>query len=103
MRKRSLLCILCLFLCAALCLPALADVTITFLDEDGEASVNQNQTNLPETEEASPVSGGAREDFINDIIALGQKEYEHTNGRAQEAQYSSSIFICKNFTVYLFP
>lgn len=102
MRKRPLFCILCLFLCAALCLPALADVTITFLDEDDEASVNQNQTNLPETEDASPVSGGAREDFINDIIALGQKEYEHTNGRAQEAQYSSSIFICKNFTVYLF-
>jgi len=81
-----------------LSLPALAEVTITFLDEDDDSSVSQNQTTLPD----SSASSGAREAFIEDIIALGQKEYEHTNGRAQEAQYSSSIFICKNFTVYLF-
>ena len=93
MRFRSFLIVLCL---AVLCFStALADVTITMLDEDETSSLSQNQP-----QEASP--GNAREAFIDDIVALAEKEYEHTGGRAQEAQYSSSIFICKNFTVYLF-
>lgn len=44
----------------------------------------------------------AREDMISGIIEQARKEFNATAGKAQEAQYSSSIFICKNFTVYLF-
>ena len=44
----------------------------------------------------------AREAFIDDIIALAQQLYEQAGGRAQRAQYSGDIYICKNFTVHLF-
>lgn len=94
MRLRSFL--IGLMIALLFCTAALADVTITMLDEDETSSLNQNQP-----QEAAP-GGDAREAFIDDIVALAEKEYEHTGGRAQEAQYSSSIFICKNFTVYLF-
>ena len=61
---------------------------------------------LEEAEQAGG-SGGyrrnpAREDFINRIIDLGQQLYEQTGGRAQRAHYASDIYVCKNFTVYLF-
>lgn len=44
----------------------------------------------------------ARNDFIDSIIALGQELYEKANGRPQKAADSSDIYICKNFTTYLF-
>lgn len=44
----------------------------------------------------------ARNDFIDGIIALGQELYEKANGRPQKAADSSDIYICKNFTTYLF-
>ena len=52
---------------------------------------------LTEEEEKS-----AREDFIDSIIALAEKKYREANGRAQRASKSSDIYVCKNFTVYLF-
>ncbi len=61
-------------------------------------------------EEAAPIvqdggeaiSSAAREDFIDRIIATAQSLYEEAGGRAQRAQYSGDIYICKNFTVHLF-
>lgn len=44
----------------------------------------------------------AREDFIERIISLGQELYEKANGRPQKAADSGDIYVCKNFTTYLF-
>ncbi len=57
--------------------------------EDGEAA-----------EQARP--SAAKQAFIEDIIALGKKLYERANGKLQRAHYSGDIYVCKNFTVYLF-
>ena len=44
----------------------------------------------------------ARDAFIEDIIALGRELYEKANGKLQRAHYKGDIYVCKNFTVYLF-
>ncbi len=44
----------------------------------------------------------ARDQFIQDIIDLAEKKYIETGGRAQRAHYAGDIYVCKNFTVYLF-
>ncbi|MBE0601503.1 MAG: hypothetical protein IH607_06910, partial [Firmicutes bacterium] len=44
----------------------------------------------------------ARDAFINDIIGTAQTLYEKANKRLQRAQYAGDIYVCKNFTVYLF-
>ncbi len=44
----------------------------------------------------------AREDLIDRIIATAQQVYEKANGKLQRAQYASDIYVCKNYTVYLF-
>ncbi len=94
-----------LILVLALCfvLPALAEAQEeieedVILDEDGREVPDPAETEAPETAAVS----GPREDFIDDIIALGEKLYKKANGKAQRAQYKSDIYICKNFTVYLF-
>ncbi len=67
------------------------------LDDDGE------EIPLPREEAAEEAAvSEAREDFINRIIALGQKLYEDAGGRRKRAHYASDIYVCKNFTVYLF-
>lgn len=75
MRRSMLLSLLCMLMILTLCLPVLG---------------------MAEEEKS------ARDAFIDDIIALAQKKFEQANGRPQRAQYSSDIYICKNFTVYLF-
>ena len=44
----------------------------------------------------------ARDALIDDIIDLGESLYKKANGKSQRAHYKSDIYICKNFTVYLF-
>jgi len=44
----------------------------------------------------------ARDSFIDDIIALGEQLYIKADGKLQRAYMKSDIYICKNFTVYLF-
>ena len=56
----------------------------------------------PVSEQTAQGDPAAREAFIDDIIALAQQLYEQAGGRAQRAQYSGDIYICKNFTVHLF-
>jgi len=110
-------------LLAFFCLTATAEVLITVTDSDGEVisqteGISDEGTQPGDTSEsdtAAPTDDGsdsapaapmgeksAREAFIDDIINLAQKEFEHTGGRAQRAQYSGDIYVCKNFTVYLF-
>ena len=117
-------------LLAFFCLTATAEVVITVTGSDGEiisqtegVSDEDGQTNSGNAdaaengdaagEPAAPTDDGsasapatdekpAREAFIDDIIHLAQKEYQQTGGRAQRAQYSGDIYVCKNFTVYLF-
>jgi len=51
------------------------------------------------TEEAEQT---AKERMIDAIIANAKALYDKTNGRRQRAQYASDIYICKNFTTYVF-
>jgi hypothetical protein len=44
----------------------------------------------------------ARQAFIDGIVATAQSLYEKADGRLQRAQYAGDIYVCKNFTVYLF-
>ena len=102
----------CVFLCAllllSLCLaPALGEVIITITDPDGEEISMEIFESEPEAVQeppalAAPADDSARTAFIDDIIALAKEKYEAANGRAQRAQYSGDIYVCKNFTVYLF-
>ena len=52
--------------------------------------------------EEEPAEYTPRDDFIDRIIALGQEKHEEAGGRAQRAHYAEDIYVCKNFTVYLF-
>jgi len=47
-------------------------------------------------------AGSPKDDLINRIIDMGQALYEKAGGKAQRAHYASDIYVCKNFTVYLF-
>lgn len=44
----------------------------------------------------------ARQAFIDGIITTAQSVYDKANGKLQRAQYAGDIYVCKNFTVYLF-
>ncbi len=48
-------------------------------------------------EEQSP-----RDELIDSIISLAEQKFKETKGKKQRAQYAGDIYICKNFTVYLF-
>ena len=85
---KRLLTLLC---CLALCLPVPACAELVF--DDGGVII--------EEERAVPANP-ARADFIDRIIAGGQKLFEKAGGRAQRAHYASDIYVCKNFTTYLF-
>lgn len=70
-----------------------------------EADESAPAENAPEGGEATAPPQAdplARQAFIDQILALAQQQYQDTNGRAQRAQYSGDIYVCKNFTVYLF-
>ena len=40
--------------------------------------------------------------MIDAIISTAKETFDQANGKLQRAQYSGDIYICKNFTVYLF-
>ena len=44
----------------------------------------------------------ARTAFIDRIIATAKDTFDQANGKLQRAQYAGDIYVCKNFTVYLF-
>lgn len=107
-----------LLLAAAMLLlvPSLAedDYSITevveyiLITDDGEMVPDaviealENPTPTPVLTAELAYDPAARNDFIDGIIALGQELYEKANGRPQKAADSSDIYVCKNFTTYLF-
>ncbi len=62
----------------------------------------ENAQSQPEEEETEPDYGGAREELIDRIISLGQALYIKADGHSQRAHYKGDIYVCKNFTTYLF-
>ena len=100
---------LALLACLALVLfwgysPALGEVTITIISEDGSQEPLAGAPAFAGSAagEAPAGDAAAREAFIDGILALAKEKFEGTNGRAQRAHYSGDIYVCKNFTVYLF-
>ena len=63
------------------------------LDEDGEEVPDE----ILAEEEHTP-----RDEWIDRIVSLAEQKYTEANGKAKRAHYSSDIYVCKNFTVYLF-
>ena len=99
---KKLICLACAMLMAVL--PVLAEdagdgvteIEETFmLTDDGEAI-------LVEEETGSGFDQTARNDFIDRIIAMGHDLYVKADGKAQRAHYAGDIYVCKNFTTYLF-
>lgn len=88
--KRSL----CVFLCSLLfCLSCSAE-SLSIDDmkfaQDATQIVTQSR------------GSGAREEMISAIISTAEARFREAHGKAQRAQYSGDIYICKNFTVHLF-
>ena len=71
------------------------------LDDDGREIPEEAPAETAETAAAETASE-ARADFIDRIIALGKDLYEKADGKRKRAHYASDIYVCKNFTVYLF-
>ena len=94
-------------LLSALCLltsvlPASVRAEETFPEEIEEEISLDGENEAEDSEPAELSDPTARDAFIDDIIALGNKLFKKARGKAQRAQYKSDIYICKNFTVYLF-
>ena len=51
---------------------------------------------------AQDAVSAARGEMIDDILSLAEQLYVKAAGKAQRAQYSGDIYVCKNFTVHLF-
>ena len=98
--KGLLFLLLAVLLLSCLCpaaAPAEEDVTEeVLLDEDPDSAAADAS---PAGEPSSPAP---RDAFIEDIIALGRELYEKADGKYQRAHYKGDIYVCKNFTVYLF-
>ncbi len=71
------------------------------LDDDGREIPEDAPAETAETA-ADETAIEARADFIDRIIALGKDLYEKADGKRKRAHYASDIYVCKNFTVYLF-
>lgn len=99
------ICLLCaaMLLAAPLAVLAEEDASIeeyVDLDDEGNEVPAEEPSAAPAAEAVSSMT--AREAFIEDIIALGEKLYQQADGHLQRAHYSGDIYVCKNFTVYLF-
>ena len=98
--KGTIVLLAVLLLVHCLCCPAAVGEEIAeevMLDEelDGEE---------PESSDGSVDISAytARNAFIDDIIALGKELYDKADGKYQRAHYKGDIYVCKNFTVYVF-
>jgi len=83
--------------------PVLAeDASPDIIEEDISLDEDSDGVLSAPDDPAEPAGSAARDAFIDDIIALGKKLFDKARGKAQRAQYKEDIYICKNFTVYLF-
>lgn len=81
--------------------PAVAEEELTeeiLLEDEAPAE----EAPAEEAEPAEPAVPAARDAFIDDIIDLGRSLYEKADGKFQRAHYKGDIYVCKNFTVYVF-
>ena len=70
---------------------------------DAVSADTSSENTIPSPEPTTPTQDtAARESFIDDMIALAEKLYKQTKGRAQPANSAGDIWVCKNFTVHLF-
>ena len=93
-----LLAILLLF--TGLLAPASGEEEVTedvLLDGD---TPEEETSSASEAEETSGPT--ARDAFIDDIIAAGKEVYDKADGKYKRAHYKNDIYVCKNFTVYVF-
>ena len=81
---------------------AAGEVIITIIDSQPQNKTEMQESPTEQPEAPVVLDASAREDFINSILSLAKKKYEDANGRLQRAHYSGDIYVCKNFTVYLF-
>ena len=99
-KKGCVLLLAVLLLFSFLCLPAAGA-------EENAAEVILEEE-LPEeessdsTESEEPSSPTPRDAFIDDIIAAGKEVYDKADGKYKRAHYKNDIYVCKNFTVYVF-
>ena len=107
--RRLLPLLLCLCLGCALCpagraeSEADAELEIEEIVENVMLDAEGNETPVEAAAEPETAAvASAREDFIDRIIALGKELYDNAGGRRKRAHYASDIYVCKNFTVYLF-
>lgn len=97
------------FICVLLLLPVASlaqeeDVSLFSGDPTPAPALTQAPQSAPEPAEtpASEEIGGAREQFIDEMLALAKDLYDKAGGRAQPANEPGHIHVCKNFTVHLF-
>jgi len=95
---RFLSALLCVSLAFLFCLPVLSEEEI--IEEDVILEEDGSEVPVPEETEAPAVT--PRDLWIDEIIALGKELYDQADGKAQRAHYKGDIYVCKNFTVYLF-
>ncbi len=75
-------------------------ISNTDADTDGNAAPETSMGTDDGT--AASTDTNAREALIDAIINTAKTTYEKANGRWQRAQYSGDIYVCKNFSMYLF-
>ena len=96
----------------ALLLLLAAGMLLTFSMAE-ETEIHMNGGAAPSVEEtkpeatAIPESGeteekSARDALIDDYIETGRQVYEKAGGKLQRAHYAGDIYVCKNFTTYVF-
>lgn len=100
----ALLCICLILICSVAFSESEEETEYTVITDSGEqfVEVQVEAVETNQTSETDPVQSAARKDFIDRIIALGKELYEKANGKAQRAHYKGDIYVCKNFTTYLF-
>lgn len=103
MLKRTVCCLLSVLLALAPLLPALAEIDLA---GDDSLILDEMLEEVAQTPAPSPLAVPQeltpRDEFINRIIALGEHLYTKANGKAQRAHYKTDIYVCKNFTTYVF-
>ena len=105
---RRILAVFCCLLTLAGALSARAEETeleIEEIVEDVLLDENGEEIPGPAAVPAAAETGAenpARADLIDRIIAMGKELYEKADGKRKRAHYASDIYVCKNFTVYLF-
>lgn len=95
-RAALLLASVLLFLLSSLPLPAICE------DDAPEEIAEEISLDEGAVESGDAAEPTARDAFIDDIIALGKELYEKADGKYQRAHYKGDIYVCKNFTVYVF-